>query len=230
MMRQETLAAVLGILWASAAPAQGLAEVVDPAACGEQVVDRVQARYEAVRDLSARFEQTTHSVAFGSSSLASGTPASGHVVFAKPGKMRWTYEKPEPSLVVSDGESVWLYDGSSNDAQRLPVQEGYLTGAALQFLLGGGNLRKEFDVRARGCGSEQVELEFVPTVPASFERLGLTVAAASGEVVATTIVDLLGNKTRLVFADIEVNQAPPEETFRFDPPPGVEVIDMMSPR
>ena len=53
---------------------------------------------------------------------------------------------------------------------------------------------------------------------------------ASGEVVATTIVDLLGNRTRLVFADIEVNQAPPEETFRFDPPPGVEVIDMMSPR
>jgi len=55
----------------------------------------------------------------------------GRVVFAKPGRMRWVYESPEPSLVVSDGETLWIYDPAAREAQRLPVTQGYLTGAAL---------------------------------------------------------------------------------------------------
>ena len=71
-------------------------------ACAVRAVAAVQARYEKVSDLTASFVQESRSVAFGAAGAASSSR--GEVVFAKPGRMRWTYTAPEPSLVVSDGE------------------------------------------------------------------------------------------------------------------------------
>ena len=48
-----------------------------PVACAEQVARRVQARYESIRNLKARFEQVTRSVSFGSGTLAGDAPVSG---------------------------------------------------------------------------------------------------------------------------------------------------------
>ncbi len=45
----------------------------------------------------------------------------------------------------------------------------------------------------------------------------------------TRIVDLLGNETTVDFSDIEVNQTPDASTFEFDPPAGVNVIDLAVP-
>ena len=88
----------------------------------------IQRRYEAVRDLSADFVQTTRSVALGGP--GSAATSHGTVVFAKPGKMRWAYDDPEPSLVVSDGHWLWIYDPAHQEVQklagrrRLPVGSG----------------------------------------------------------------------------------------------------------
>jgi outer membrane lipoprotein carrier protein len=141
--------------------------------------------------------------------------------------MRWTYTEPEPSLVVSDGVTLWLYSPDLAEAQRLPATGGYLNGAALQFLLGDGKLLEAFRVSASGCeGEARVELDLDPREPASYERLWLTVLAETGEVVATGIVDLFGNRTQISFENVRRNQNPPPELFRFEPGPGVEVIDV----
>ncbi len=65
-----------------------------------------------------------------------------------------------------------------------------------------------------------------PREPASYERLGLSVREQSGEVVATAIVDLFGNETRISFENVRWNQDPAPEVFHFEPEPGVEVIDV----
>jgi outer membrane lipoprotein carrier protein len=202
------------------------------ASCAEKVASRVQSHYESVRDLAAHFEQKTRSVTLGDASLAGGEPVTGSVVFAKPGRMRWSYEAPEPSLLVSDGAVLWLYDPVAREAQRLPVKQGYLTGAALEFLLGEGNLLAEFEVSAGSCDAEadgEVDLELQPRQPASYERLGLRVRAITGEVLATHVVDLFGNVTRIAFSEIRTNQDPPGELFTFEVPQGVEVFDLIVP-
>jgi outer membrane lipoprotein-sorting protein len=220
------------------------------ASCADQVAATVQSHYDSVKDFSAEFEQTTRSALFGEAGSAQAEPTRGQVVFAKPGKMRWTYTHPEPSLVVSDGTTLWLYAPGLKEAQRLPVTEGYLTGAALHFLLGEGKLLESFDVSSESCpfeaaqeGEKQiaeakaagrpvdpmlgtVELDLVPKQPSSFERLGITARVASGEVVATRVVDLFGNETRIAFHNIERNQNPGPEIFTFVPGPDVEVIEL----
>jgi outer membrane lipoprotein-sorting protein len=143
--------------------------------------------------------------------------------------MRWSYEEPEPSLVVSDGRMLSLYDPARGELQRLPVGEGFLSGAAIQFLLGEGDLKREFEVSALACEADAFELELVPRKPATYERLNLRIDAVSGDVVRTVIVDLLGNRTEVEFEAIEVDFGPGPELFQLVPPEGTRVIDLVGP-
>ena len=194
----------------------------EPVDCAREVAARVQARYDGVRDLEARFTQTSHSVAFERS--GQDLQASGVAVFAKPGRMRWTYEKPEPSLVVSDGQTLWVYDPEAHEAQEFPVGQGFLSGSAVQFLLGEGKLLSAFDVRAQDCSSETVHLLLTPKQDATYERLELWVIAKSGDVKGTAVVDLFGNRTEVSFESLRVDLHPDPSIFRFQAGPGVSVL------
>jgi outer membrane lipoprotein-sorting protein len=154
------------------------------------------------------------------------TTSRGTVAFAKPGRMRWSYTEPEPSLVVSDGETLSLYDPTRKELQRLPVGDGYLSGAAIQFLLGEGEVLETFEVTSRACGDAEIELVLVPREPATYERLRVAIDPRSGDVLRTAIVDLLGNETQVAFQELRVNLDPPDSLFTFEPPEGVEVIDL----
>ena len=221
---------VLGLLGSAASEVS--------ASCAEDVARSVQAHYDSVRDFRAEFEQTTRSVLFGDAAGLSA-PVRGEVIFAKPGKMRWTYTEPESSLVVSDGRLLWIYSPERKEAQRLTVPEGYLTGAALQFLLGEGKLLESFEVTSEGCPfepsvdeagdelpRETIDLALEPLQPTAYERLGLTAKLATGEILATSIVDLFGNETVIRFDKIEHNLDPAADTFHFVPDDDVEVIEL----
>lgn len=193
--------------------------------CAAEVAARVQRRYDGVRDLRGHFEQRTERASLG------GKPedalvARGEVLFAKPGKMRWRYEAPEPSLVVSDGKTLWVFDEQAREVQKLPLAEGYLSAAGVQFLLGDGKLSDEFRIAARGCDAPVVTLALTPLRPSHFESLELGVDAKTAIVAETTVVDLFGNRTRVTFEDLRENTGPDATLFRFEPPAGVRVIEV----
>ena len=195
--------------------------------CAGPATQKVQERYDGVRDLSARFVQQTQSIAFGGDSAPD--EVSGQVLFAKPGRMRWEYEKPEPSLVVSDGKVLWIYDPSAGEAQKLAVDQGYLSGAAIQFLLGEGRILDSFDVTARECTETRVELELRPREASTYERIDLAVDPGTGWILATTVLDLFGNRTRVSFSELRANAGAGAERFQFEPPEGVRVLSLEAP-
>ena len=223
-----TAAIIAVVACAGAARSESTADAGEVSVCAEGVAEArartVQARYDGIRDLSARFEQRSESATFAGSPLMDDAAKKGDVVFAKPGRMRWTYAEPDPSVVVSDGDVLWIHDVSGGTATRVEVTAGYLTGAALQFLLGDGQILESFDVLATACEGEVVHLDLMPREESSYERLGL-VATAEGDITETSITDLFGNRTTIRFEDIVVNRAPAAEVFEFEPPEGVEVID-----
>lgn len=196
--------------------------------CRARAVNAVQKRYEGIRDLRAKFVQKTRAVSIGAPA-AEPTVSRGIVVVAKPSRMRWSYETPEPSLVVSDGETLWIYDPGFGEAQRLPADGATFSGAALQFLLGKGDLQREFTIRLVSCEKNAVELELTPRDPASYEKLHIVVDPASGDVSSTRIDDLVGNSTVVEFSDLHVNLDPSADVFRFVPPAGVRVIELPTP-
>lgn len=192
--------------------------------CAEAIARKVQRRYDGIEDLRARFQQRSFSVAFGEAGSAG--EARGEVVFAKPGRMRWTYEAPEPSVVVSDGATLWIHDPNAGEVQVMEVGEGFLSGTAIQFLLGEGDLLESFEVRARGCGEERVRLELRPKREATYERLDLAVDPETGLVQATSVHDLFGNRTDVVFEEVRLDTDPDPALFRFEPPEGVRVLEL----
>jgi outer membrane lipoprotein carrier protein len=196
-----------------------------PEGSGEQAAALIQSRYEGIRDIHAKFEQTNRSATFAGQPLMTPEPKQGRVVFAKPGKMRWSYLSPEPSLVVSDGQILWIYDVAGASITRLEVTAGFLSGAALQFLLGDGQILESFEVLASACKDDRISLDLIPKAEATYERLGLVADRNSGDVVATSVLDLFGNLTVISFSEIEINLDPPAKTFELEIPEGVEVID-----
>jgi outer membrane lipoprotein carrier protein len=189
--------------------------------CAATLTARVQARYDRMRELEARFVQRTISAL-----SPTGEVTTGHVALAKPGKMRWSYETPEPSLVVSDGETLWIFDPRAKEAQKLAVGEQFLSGAAFQFLLGNGRIAESFRVVADRCDGARVRLTLTPRADATYQELELTVDPASGEAHATAVVDLFGNRTEVEFSEIRFDRGLDANTFRFVPEPGVRVIEL----
>jgi len=198
-------------------------------ACAEEVARKVQGHYEAISDWSASFEQTRRAVVFGGGVATSEPTRSGTVVLEKPGRMRWSYVAPEPSLFVTDGSVVWTWDPLLEEAQRMPDAEGLLSGAAVRFLMGEGDLLSTFYVSAADCAARPVRLDLVPREDAGYERIALEVDPETGRVATSTVTDLFGNRTSVSFSDVQVNTGPEPELFRFEPPEGATVLDLTPP-
>jgi chaperone LolA len=223
-MKFATLTLALLLAWPTASSA-----LPGPTSeCAAGAVAAMQARYEKLQDLSADFVQESRSVALGGPGEVSRSQ--GRVVFAKPGRMRWTYTAPEESLVVSDGASMWIYDPAGGEAQKLPVGEGALSAAGVQFLLGEGDVLVDFAVTELACDADEARLELLPREPAAYEKLRVTVDPNSGDMRETEVTDLFGNVTRVRFEQVRVNTSPPAAMFRFVAPDGVEVIDLTLPQ
>jgi len=197
----------------------------DQGACAGAVAGQVQKFYDGVEDLEAAFEQRTRSAAFGAGA-GFDAPASGRVAFAKPGKMRWTYEKPQASEVISDGSTLWVYDPEAKEVQVLEVGEAFLSAAAIQFMLGSGQLLETFNVTAKACDQPTVTLHLLPKEAATYEYLELEVSASSGRIEVTRVADLLGNHTEVRFQDVKTNQAPSAGHFQFETPKGVRELKL----
>jgi chaperone LolA len=218
---------VLAVLCALAVPA-GTVRGEAPG-CADAVAARVQRRYESVKDLAAKFDQTTRLASLGADASSGSSESKGTVVFAKPGRMRWEYTEPDASLVVSDGKTLWIYDPAAKEVQRFPAGGGFLSGVAVQFLVGEGDLQRDFRVKVADCAQPEVVLELTPKQDATYEKIELVAGRESGEVRETRIFDLVGNVTKIVFRDLQTNLGPAPSTFAFEPPPGVKVIDLPEP-
>ena len=127
---------------------------------------------------------------------------------------------------MSDGETLWIYDPTLKEVQVLAVDAGFLSGTAIQFLLGEGQILESFTVSAESCKGEEVTLVLQPRQPASYERLELRVDETSGAILATAVLDLFGNRTDVAFEKVERNRAPDDALFRFEPSEGDRVLTL----
>lgn len=224
-------ALALALSFPGIAYCQSASQAAGPAASncepgfGEKAAKLIQSRYEGIRDIRADFTQENQSASFAGEPLMSTAPKTGKVSFAKPGKMHWSYVEPEKSIVVSNGSTLWIYDVDGKSITRLEVTAGFLSGAALQFLLGDGQILETFEVSATDCTEDRVTLDLLPKQDATYERLGLIADRSSGDIVGTSVKDLFGNLTVIRFEGLLVNQDPAASTFELEIPDGVELID-----
>jgi outer membrane lipoprotein carrier protein len=148
--------------------------------------------------------------------------ASGSLLFARPGKFRWTYDKPYYQLIVGDGEKLWVYD---KDLNQVTVKKlGAALSASPAALLSGDKAWDEKFVLKNAGQSDGLDwLEAMPKAEdgtfASI-RIGL-----SGNLPRTMeLRDNFGQTTLLNFEKFERNPAIDDGQFRFAPPKGADVV------
>ena len=75
--------------------------------------------------------------------------ASGIMQFERPGKFRWTYQKPYEQIIVGDGVKFWLYDADLNQVtvRRLDAALGSSPAALLS---GNNEIERGFTLEESG--------------------------------------------------------------------------------
>jgi outer membrane lipoprotein carrier protein len=174
---------------------------------------KVQAFYERTKDLQARFQQTYTYSGFGRKQVSSG-----ELLVKKPGMMRWEYRKPTPKVVVVKGSRLVQYEPEENQAYVDERFDSSGMSAALTFLLGKGELEKEFDVSAASGGATLVLRPKVedPRV----ERIEL-VAGPDGQILVTRVVDGANNVNEIRLEDVRRNVGLPDKAFDLELPKDV---------
>lgn len=151
-----------------------------------------------------------------------GQKASGSMVYQRPGKFRWNYEKPYNQLIVGDGSKLWSYDKELNQVVIKPMSQAL--GSSPAALLAGDNaLEKNFDLKDGGENGGLAWLDATPkNNEAGFERV--RIGFKGGLPQAMEVRDNFGQTTVLQFVSFERNVSVTADMFHFVPPKGADVI------
>jgi outer membrane lipoprotein carrier protein len=204
-----------------------------PTSAQERVSERtvagaVQAFYDQTTGVRASFYQTYYHKLYDRYDRSRG-----NVTFAKPGKMRWNYARPNGKVITSDGNQLTIYEpgdeGERGQCLQRAMNEHQLPGA-FSFLTGTGRLEEDFrfrllDPRRQGYRDGYV-LELRPREASPhYDRILFYVLKRdnrpTGIVRRVLIVDPEGNRNRFDFSSMNWNPRASASTFRFAPPGGV---------
>jgi outer membrane lipoprotein carrier protein len=187
----------------------------------QKALDAVQKNYEKVLTFEADFTHSSYVKMMNKTQNANGT-----VQIKKPGKMKWTYGAPDTQILISNGKTLWLYASDEEQVTKVPIESIYSSNTPALFLAGKGKLTKAFNVESVNLDKNPISITLIPKEEdQALTRLQLFANKKNYQITGSTVYDKLGNKTEIQFSKIKTNQNIPEETFQFQVPPNVEVLD-----
>ena len=183
---------------------------------------------QTTRSGRARFTQVVTSLP------KAGQPArqrtsTGILEFQRPGRFRFSYQKPFEQTLVADGQTLWLHDPDLRQVTARP-QAQVLGSTPLALIIGAtdlAGLQKDFQLQAEAARDG---LQWVRATPRRAEGqvqhalAGLRTGDRGAELVVLDILDALGQRSVLTFSGFEANPALRAEVFQFHPPAGTDVI------
>jgi outer membrane lipoprotein carrier protein len=179
-------------------------------------IHTLESFFEGLRSLQAGFEQTI----VRNGQVLQETRGTLHI--QRPGKFRWSYDAPFEQLIVTDGETLWVYEPDLEQVTRSRLDDtvGNTPAILLSTLEPLGNLFSIIDAGPKD-GLDWVMLEPLGE-QTTFSSVFLGFKA--GDLAAMEIIDALDHSVRIRFRHLERNITLDPGLFRFTPPPGVDVI------
>jgi len=167
----------------------------------DEVVQKMQHFYKRTDKMTAKFRQTyTNKV------MERKTVSDGKMWLKKPGKMRLDYRGKRKRIkksVISDGTTLYVLEHDLKQIHKMNLKNEVFP-VAVRFLLGRGDLRKEFKAsisksRKYGARKDYV-INLVPHIPnAQYKRLILVVDPKNFRVKQSIILEASGNTNHFRF-------------------------------
>lgn len=213
------LAALLSVGSARAGPPHGA--TTGAGAKVDEVVHKLQKRYDATSDFAADFAQAVEVATLGQT-----LKSSGRVFFKRPGRMRWEFLEPEKQTIVADGQTLWVYQPAHHQVLKAPFRAAFQSATPVSFLLGVGQLTADFDPALVEAPDEKiVRLKLLPKQDGQIGMLVLDLNRDTFDIVAAEVTDPLGNVTRLAFSNMKRGIGLEDARFTFEAPAGTDVVE-----
>ena len=194
---------------------------VGPVASANDVVDRVQAFYANIKQVTAPFRQAVTYVLDGSTKTSDGT-----MWMKKPGKMRWDYVEKKKTEVevkksfISNGTYLYVVEHDNKQVMKKNLKQDLMP-IAVSFLYGKGDLRAEFNAELDATGKygakDDYVLKLTPKKPsAQYKTLVLVVSHDDFHVSQSVIIDSLDNVNQFRFFTPDFEKPLKDSSFEFD--------------
>ena len=218
-----------------------LSATASPGAQLSEVVRTLEQGYATLNDLQADFSQKSVLKSMRREEKGGGE------LFIKKGSgkdsmFRFNYTRPKQQI-VSNGKTVWYYLPDQKQVMVMELAQLFEAGngIAMNYLAGMGQVSKDFSIsfaaEARDKNGDY-QLELVPNRKSpAMSKLLLGIDGDAVEsylakgrpvtpfpIVSSTVIDQIGNSTRMEFSNVRTNRGVSSSQFSFKVPSGVEVI------
>jgi outer membrane lipoprotein carrier protein len=188
----------------------------------DEIVDSLQKSYEATADFVADFRQETEV-----KTLNRNLKAWGKVSFKRPGKMFWQYEEPKGQFVLADGKHLYFYQPEQNQVIKSPLKNAFRSDIPLSFMLGIGNLKKDFKAALKATEPTQYILRLEPKGESGgFSEILVGVTKASSDISWVSVRDASNNLTTIRFSGMRKAVGVKDSLFQLEVPKGVDVVEL----
>ncbi|MCG6888705.1 MAG: outer membrane lipoprotein chaperone LolA [Gammaproteobacteria bacterium] len=145
----------------------------------------------------------------------------GTLALQRPGKFAWHYTHPFEQRIIADGSELWIYDVELDQVTVKPMDQG-LANAPIMILMKQADISEQFDVNEVGQRKFLYWVELVPH-GSDLEYTHIYIGIDGDQVRAMELQDQFGQSTQIVFENLRLGVVHNPATFRFVPPPGVDV-------
>ena len=192
-----------------------------PAADIEAALSGMENRYAKVETVAGSFKQIARAPGM-------TQEESGVFKLKRPGLMRWEYRTPEEKLFVADGREFFLYVPRDRQVAIHPLTPADLKRTPLIFLLGGGNIRRDYKVTAetehKPLSADTLLLRLTPVRDEEYLFVVLELDERTYDIRRVIIRERSGSTSEYLLSDMVTNQKMADKDFQFKPPRGVEIV------
>ena len=184
---------------------------------------KVQQRYNGIKDIQADFVQS-----YEGGVLRTRTTEQGTMSIKRPGRIRFTYTKPEKKEFVSDGARLYTHLVADKQVIVSPAPGPDQGDIPAMFLAGQSDLARDYTptfTALPGAAPGLLTLKLVPRKPSSdYESIGIGVDARTLQIQFLTAVDTQGGRSSFAFTNLKENRGLADKDFEFRIPRGVDVV------
>ena len=191
----------------------------------ETSIQGLQKRYSAIQDLQMEFFQH-----YKNPRRTPKTEA-GILFLKRPGMMRWEYKTPTEKLFVSDGKMIYFYLPGERQVQKTRVRESSDQRIPFLFLLGKGNLKRDFskiewvtDMEPVFPGNKMIYAYPKQGID-EFSKILMEFDPYHYQLQRVTVFEIGGASSEFVFSNIRENTGTKTSLFNFKIPANVEVLE-----
>lgn len=190
------------------------------------IIENMQARYDAMQSMTASFRQELRHRDSGSGQINDGI-----LQWRKPLLVRWEVLGANAEIFVVGQDSIWNYFPDEELAYIYPLNLVENSMDIIKVVTGQSTLKEDFSVIDEGVekgedGRNLARLHLYPHEPAqNFTEAVLWLDTKNFLIDRVLIYDFYGNENDVAFQNIVPDAPVADDAISFTPPEGTEILD-----